>query len=98
MIKAVFGMAMFTLAASVAPAVYAQAVTVEGQVQKVDPAAEKITLKHGPIKNLDMDAMTMVFRVKDPAMLKDLKPGDRVRFQADRVNGQITVIQMEKAK
>lgn len=69
-------------------------------MRKIDEAANKITLKHGPIKSLDMeeDGMTMVFRVKDPAMLKQIKVGDKVKFDADRVNGQITVTKIEKAK
>ena len=71
---------------------------VNGQVTKIDESAGKITLKHGPIKNLDMDEMTMVFRVQDPAtMLKQLKVGDKVKFEADRVNGQITVTKIQKA-
>ena len=83
-----------TLAASVA---LAQSVPANGEVTKIDAAQSKITLKHGPIKNLDMDSMTMVFRVGDPAMLKPLKPGDRVVFEAERVNGQITITNMRKA-
>ena len=72
---------------------------IDGQVTKVDAKQNKITLRHGPIKKLDMDmGMTMVFRVKDPAMLKQLKAGDKVKFEADRVNGQITIIKIEKAK
>jgi Cu(I)/Ag(I) efflux system protein CusF len=79
---------------------FAQAPTVNGEVKKVDETAAKITLKHGPIKNLDMeeDSMTMVFRAKDPAMLKSLKAGDEVKFDAGRVNGQITVTAIQKAK
>ncbi len=81
------------------PAVaFAQTAMTDGQVQKIDEAQGKITLKHGPIKKLDMDGMTMVFRVQDRDMLKGLKPGDKVKFDADRVNGQITIIKMEKAK
>jgi Cu/Ag efflux protein CusF len=76
----------------------AQTVPADGQITKIDTKQNKITMRHGPIKNLDMDSMTMVFRVKDPAMLKRVKVGDKVRFEADRVNGQITVIKMEKAK
>jgi|SRR6516162_1502424 Cu/Ag efflux protein CusF len=72
---------------------------VNGQVTKIDETAGKITLKHGPIKKLDMnEGMTMVFRVQDPAMLKQVKVGDKVRFDADRVNGQITVTKIEKIK
>jgi Cu/Ag efflux protein CusF len=77
----------------------AQAPMVNGQVTKIDEAAGKITLRHGPIKKLDMDeGMTMVFRVQDPAMLKQVKVGNKVRFDADRLNGQFTVTRIEKAK
>src|SRR5229473_2226658 len=77
----------------------AQSPVVNGQVTKIDESAGKITLKHGPIKKLDMnEGMTMVFRVQDPAMLKQVKVGDKVRFDADRVNGQFTVTKIEKAK
>ena len=78
----------------------AQEAMVNGEVKKIDEAAGKITLKHGPIKKLDMeeDSMTMVFRVKDPAMLKSLKVGDNIKFDADRVNGQTTVTAIQKSK
>jgi len=81
-----------------AGAAFAGGPPVSGEVVKVDKAAAKITLKHGPIKNLDMDAMTMVFRVADPAMLDKVKAGDKVRFEADRVNGAITITTLDKAK
>ena len=72
---------------------------VSGQVTKVDQAASKITIRHGPIKKFDMDdGMTMVFRVKDPAILKTVKAGDKVRFEADRIDGQFTVTKIERAK
>lgn len=78
---------------------YSHAQSVDGEVRKIDEAAGKITLKHGPIKSLDMDEpMTMVFRVQDPAMLKQVKVGDKVKFEAGRVNGQITVTKIQKAK
>jgi len=64
----------------------------------VDTGAGKITIDHGPIPNLDMDAMTMVFRTQDPVILKGVKAGDRIRFQADRVNGQISVVSIRKGK
>ena len=70
----------------------------EGEVRKVDKDAQKITIKHGPLQNLDMPAMTMVFRVKDPAMLDQVKAGDQIRFDADRIGGQFTVIKLEPAK
>jgi Cu(I)/Ag(I) efflux system protein CusF len=77
----------------------AQAPMINGQVTKIDESAGKITLKHGPIKKLDMnEAMTMVFRVQEPAMLKQVKVGDKVKFDADKINGQFTVTKIEKAK
>ena len=72
--------------------------TVSGIVEKVDAASGRITLDHGAIPNLNMDAMTMVFRAADPAMLKQVKQGDKIRFSADRVNGQITVTKIQKAR
>jgi len=72
---------------------------VDGQVVKVDEAASKITIKHGPIKKFDMDeGMTMAWRAQDPAMLKQVKAGDKIKFEPDRVNGQFTVKRIEKAK
>ena len=81
-----------------ASAALAQAVPADGHVTKVDASAGRITLKHGPIKNLDMDAMTMVFRVKDPAMLQAVKAGDKVRFEAERIDGAITITKMDKVR
>ena len=79
---------------------FAEPSTVNGEVKKIDEAAGKITLKHGPIKNLDMDedGMTMVFRVKDPGMLKQVKVGDKVRFEAERAAAGITITKMQKGK
>jgi Cu/Ag efflux protein CusF len=77
----------------------AHAQMVDGTVTKLDESAGKITLKHGPIKKLDMDeGMTMVFNAQDPAMLKQVKVGDKVKFEADKINGQITVTKIRKAK
>ncbi|HEV2510065.1 copper-binding protein [Bosea sp. (in: a-proteobacteria)] len=76
----------------------AAAQSVSGTVTKVDEPQGKLTINHGPIKNLDMDAMTMVFRAGDPAMLKGLKAGTKIKFDADRVNGQITVTKLQKAE
>jgi Cu/Ag efflux protein CusF len=72
--------------------------TVDGEVTKVDESAGKVTVKHGPIAKLDMEPMTMVFRVAEPDMLKKVKPGDKIKFDADRVNGAITITEMTKAK
>lgn len=72
---------------------------IAGQVTKVDESAGKITIKHGPLKKFEMDeGMTMVFRAGDPAMLKAVKAGDKVRFVPDRINGQFTVIKIERTK
>ncbi len=68
---------------------------IDGEVRKVDKEQGKITLKHGPIPNLEMPRMTMVFRVKEPAMLERIQAGDKVRFAADRLSGQITVTSIE---
>ena len=87
--------ALLAAALVVSPAV-ADGEMVKGEVVKVDKAAGKVTLKHGPIKKLDMDSMTMVFRVADPAMLDKMKAGDRIEFEADRVNGAITVTKIGK--
>jgi Cu(I)/Ag(I) efflux system protein CusF len=89
--------AMIAVACANAPQIAtADMPKVDGQVTKIDQSAGKMTLRHGPIKNLDMDGMTMVFRVKNPAMLTTVKVGDKVQFQADRVNGALTVIQIKK--
>ena len=76
----------------------AAAAMADGEVRKVDKDAGKITMKHGPIPNLDMPGMTMVFRVKDAAMLDQVKAGDKVRFAAEKVGGQFTVTQIEPTK
>jgi Cu/Ag efflux protein CusF len=72
---------------------------VLGEVVKLDESAQKITIKHGPLKKFGMDeGMTMVFRAADPAMLKAVKVGDRVRFVPERINGQFTITKIEKVK
>ena len=71
---------------------------VEGEVRKVDKEAGKLTIKHGPIPQFDMGAMTMVFRVKEPAMLDDVKPGDRISFGPEKLGGVFTVMSLERAK
>lgn len=93
--RKLFAAAAISLVATIASA---QTAKVAGEVTKIDEPQAKITLKHGPIKNLDMDGMTMAFAVGDPAVLKKLKVGDKVLFEADRVNGRITVTKIDKAK
>jgi Cu(I)/Ag(I) efflux system protein CusF len=82
------------------PAVVAQATAemTEGEVRKVDKEAKKITLKHGELKNLGMPGMTMVFQVKDPAMLEQVKVGDKVRFTAEKAEGGFAVTAIEPMK
>jgi len=96
--KNLIAAAVIALALAWPYAASAQAL-IDGQVTKVDESAGKITLKHGPIKKFDMDeGMTMVFRAADPAMLKAVKAGDKVKFDTDKVNGQFVVTRIEKAK
>ena len=76
----------------------ASAPLAEGEVRKVDKDAKKITLRHGPIPNLDMPAMSMVFQVKDPALLDQVKTGDKIRFSAEKVGGQYVVTRIEPAR
>ena len=87
------------LLAGAACAALAQALT-EGEVRKVDLAQNKITIKHGEIKNLDMPPMGsgMVFRVKDPALLAKVKEGDKVRFAAEKIGSAYTVTAIEVVK
>ena len=91
---------LFSLAAATlvfAAPVLAQALS-DGEVRRVDKEAKKLTIKHGPIPNLNMDGMTMVFQVKDPAMLDQVKAGDKVKFAADKIGGQDTVTKIETVK
>jgi Cu/Ag efflux protein CusF len=77
------------------PTAGATASMAEGEVKKVAKDTGKITIKHGKLKNLGMPPMTMVFRVKDPAMIEQVKPGDKINFIADKVEGQFTVMKLE---
>ena len=85
------------LTAAVPQLTHAQAGLTDGEVTKVDESARKITLRHGPMKKLDMEAMTMVYAVQDPIMLKQVKAGDKVKFDADRISGQLTVTKIQRA-
>ncbi len=87
-----------SLAMIVSLSTVAFAQMVSADVQKVDEAAGKVTLKHGPIPKFDMGEMTMVYRVKDPSMLKGVKVGDKVKFEADQIEGKYTVTTMQKSK
>jgi len=77
----------------------AQDAEIKGEVKKVDEGAGKITLKHGPAKSLGMyEPMTMVYRVKDPAMLKQVKVGDKVQFEAEEAGKGYTVTRLQKSR
>jgi len=94
---------MHSVATALAAALLATAVAaqeaIDGEVKKIDQGAGKVTLKHGPAKSLGMDeGMTMVYRVKDPAMLKQVKVGDKVKFEAENANSGIVVTKLQKAK
>ena len=80
------------------PATAAPGDMTDGEVRKVDMDNKKITLRHAEIKNLGMPGMTMVFQVKDPAFLDKVKTGDKVRFTAEKMNGALTVTDIETAK
>ena len=70
----------------------------DGDIKKIDKEAGKITVKHGPLANLDMPPMTMVFKVKDPAMLDQVKAGDKVKFTVEKLNGAFTITALHGAK
>ncbi|HLG82669.1 MAG TPA: copper-binding protein [Bradyrhizobium sp.] len=85
--------------ALVTTAAVAQDATITGEVRKIDTGAGRITLKHGPAPSLGMDeGMTMVYRVKDPALLKQLKVGDKVQFEAESADGVYTVTKLQKSR
>ncbi len=88
----------FAAAGLLAVAAWAQPAMTNGEVTKLDKPGGRVTLKHGEIKNLDMPPMTMNFRVADPKLLDDVVVGDRVRFVAERVNGQFTITTLSKTR
>ena len=91
--KTLFGAFALSLVSMTA---LADGTMVKAEVVEGDKPARKMTLKHGPIKNLDMESMTMVFRVADISMLGKVKAGDKIEVEADRINGSITVTKIEK--
>jgi Cu(I)/Ag(I) efflux system protein CusF len=102
-LSAPFALAQTSTAASTTAASASVAATAtpdknllsEGEVKKIDKNTGRITIKHGPLVNLDMPGMTMVFRVKDPAMLEKVKPADKIRFTAEKIYGALTVVAIE---
>jgi Cu/Ag efflux protein CusF len=91
-------LALAVLLSMAVPVLAQTAPLVAGKVTKIDESAGKITIDHQKIPNLDMPPMTMVFHASDPALLKAVKIGDKIKFSADSVNGQLTVTRIEKAK
>jgi Cu/Ag efflux protein CusF len=91
---------MLAIILTLATASYAWAQSLtDGLVTKVDASAQKITIKHGPMKKFGMDeGMTMVYRAQDPAMLQAVKAGDKVKFDAENINGQFVVTKIQKEK
>lgn len=88
--RGIFGMAAWVMAAfAVAAGPY------EGEVRRVDKSAAKVTIRHGPLAQLDMPPMTMVFQVRDRGWLDLVKPGDKVRFDAEKSGGAYVVTHIE---
>ncbi len=75
----------------------ADPVMSDGVIRKIDQSLKKITIKHGEIKNLDMPGMTMVFQVKDEALLNKVKPGDAVKFHVEKQDGALVITEIEPA-
>ncbi|MWD29286.1 RND transporter [Aquicoccus sp. SCR17] len=82
--------------AVLAAPVLADAHLSKGTITKIDRQWNKLTIDHGPLANLDMPAMKMVFQVADAALLADLQEGDEIEFAADRVDGKLTVVEIDK--
>lgn len=97
--KMLQGFAFFVMIALVPAVAIAQSASgISAKVEKVDESANKVTLDHSAIPGLDMPAMTMVYKVQDPNMLKSVKAGDKVKFNIEKINGQLTVTKIDKAK
>jgi len=90
--------AIALVAAAATQVALAASPMTDGEVKKVDKPAARVTLKHAEIKSLDIPAMTMSYRVKDPKMLEQLQAGDKVRFSIERVDSQYTVVAIEPAR
>jgi Cu/Ag efflux protein CusF len=91
--------AAFAITAAIAQGSMSNGSMIKGEVKKIDESAGKITLKHGPAKSLGMDEpMTMVYLVKDPTMLKQVKVGDKVQFEAEEADKGYTVTKLQKSK
>jgi Cu(I)/Ag(I) efflux system periplasmic protein CusF len=89
---------LLLIAALASTSAFAAVELTEAEVGKVDLDSNKITLKHAEIRNLDMGPMTMVFQVKEPAMARQVKAGDKVRFSAEKIAGKLTITHIEPVK
>jgi Cu(I)/Ag(I) efflux system protein CusF len=97
--KVLQGFGFFVMIALVPAIAIAQSASgISAKVEKVDESANKVTLDHAAIPGLDMPAMTMVYKVQDSKMLKSVKAGDKVKFTIEKINGQLAVTKIEKAK
>lgn len=83
---------------SAAPASASSAAMSEGEVKKIDKQSGKITIKHGPLANLNMPPMTMIFKAKDPAILDNVKVGDKIKFVAEQSGKTLQVARLEAVK
>jgi len=97
-LAAILSVLLLALPALAEDAHHRAAALADGEVRKVDKDAKKITITHGPIQSLEMPPMTMVFQVKDAAMLEQVKAGDKVKFEAQKLGGALTVTRIEQAK
>ena len=86
-----------TPATSASSAVAKNGELAEGEVRRVDRQANKVTIRHGEIKSLEMPPMTMVYQVKDKALFERLKPGDKIRFAAEKQGGSYVLTRVEPA-
>jgi Cu/Ag efflux protein CusF len=93
-----FIIAMGLVTAAIAQGRATPAEMAQGEVRRVDRDAKKITIKHGPLQALDMPPMTMVFQVRDPALLERVKAGDKVMFQAEKKGGALVVTEIQPAR
>jgi Cu(I)/Ag(I) efflux system periplasmic protein CusF len=100
LIKSIFITAAIAVSAMASISVFAQSMAdmTAGEIRKVDKDASKITIKHGEIKNLEMPPMTMVFTVKEPALLDKVKPGDKVKFAVVREDGKMIVTDIQSTQ
>lgn len=98
MLGGLSALSMATQASAAVPAATAAAPMSEGEILKVDKATGKLTIKHGELKNLGMQGMTMMFKVRSPDMLDKVKQGDKVRFVAEQTGAGLVVATIEVAK